>query len=174
MKLPFALPNESLNENEYERIIGIVNKFREQPGGVIPILHEVQKFLGYLPPYVQTIIAIELEMPVVDVNGIVSFYTLFSEKPKGKYVIGVCKGTACYVKGTDRILDKLKDILGIEPGDVTEDGMFSLEVLRCLGACGLGPVLTINEKVFTRVKAEKLQEIISSYYSTEIYKKEGG
>lgn len=157
-------PLEDLKEEEYQGIMEIIGRFKDQPGAVIPILHEVQKMLGHLPMIAQHMIAIELDIPVVDVNGIVTFYSLFSEKPKGKYVIGICKGTACYVKGTERILEKLKEILQIEPGDTTADGMFSLEVVRCLGACGLGPVMSINEKVYTRVKAEKLAEIISSYY----------
>lgn len=90
-----------------------------------------------------------------------------TKQPKGRYVIGVCKGTACYVKGTERILNKLQNILDIEAGSTTKDGMFSLEVVRCLGACGLGPVMSINEDVYTRAKPEKVQEIINSYYSRQ-------
>lgn len=164
MKYTSSLNYEGLPEHEYERVRQIIGDWKEQPGAVIPILHEVQKHLGYLSPAVQQLIAAELGVPVAQVNGIVSFYSLFSEKPKGKYVVGVCKGTACYVKGTERILEKMKDILGIEPGDTTRDGMFSLEVVRCLGSCGLGPVVCINDRVYTRVKAEKLEEIISGYY----------
>lgn len=165
MKFVSSLCNEGLKEAEYERIMQIIKEYQDLPGAIIPILHEVQKHMGYLPPAAQHLIAGELRMPVVDVNGIVSFYTLFSEKQKGKYVIGICKGTACYVKGTERLIDKLVSILGIEPGDTTKDGMFSIEVVRCLGACGLGPVMSINENVYTRVKAEKLEEIIKSYYT---------
>lgn len=168
MKFVSSLCNEGLKEAEYERITEIIGEYKDLPGAVIPILHEVQKFMGYLPPAVQHLIAGELNMPVVDVNGIVSFYTLFSEKPKGRYVIGVCKGTACYVKGTERLIDKLQNILGIEPGDTTKDGLFSIEVLRCLGACGLGPVMSINNQIYTRVKAEKLEEIINSYRHGDI------
>ncbi|MCR4442883.1 MAG: NADH-quinone oxidoreductase subunit NuoE [Peptococcaceae bacterium] len=167
MEFISALCQEGLKEDEYERVMSIIKEFKRQPGAVIPILHEVQKVFGYLPPAVQDLIATELGMPVVDVNGIVSFYTLFREKPKGQYVIGVCKGTACYVKGTERILSKLKSVLGIEPGDTTKDGVFSLEVLRCLGSCGLGPVIMINDKVYTRVKAEKIEEILASYYPAD-------
>lgn len=167
MKFVSTLCHEGLEDVNYEQIMQIIKEYQELPGAVIPILHEVQKLLGYLPPTAQHLIANELEMPLVDVNGIVSFYSLFSEKPKGRYVIGVCKGTACYVKGTERLLEKLQNLLGIEPGDTTEDGMFSLEVLRCLGACGLGPVVSINEQVYTRVKAERLEEIIKSYYTRQ-------
>jgi len=149
---------------ELSSILTIIQEHKGKPGAIIPILHKIQKQWGHIPPSAQKLVARELEMPVVEVNGIVSFYSLFSENPKGKYVIGVCKGTACYVKGTERLLDKLREILGIEAGCTTADGMFSLEVVRCLGACGLGPVMSINEKVYTRVKAEKLQEIIASYY----------
>lgn len=164
MEFISSLCNEGLKEDEYEKIIEIIQEHKTNPGGVIPILHEVQKYLGYLPPAAQHLIAKELNIPVADVNGIVTFYTLFTEQPKGKYVIGVCKGTACYVKGTERILAKLQSILGIEKGGTTKDGMFSLEVVRCLGACGLGPVVSINEHVYTRVKPEKIQEIIESFY----------
>ena len=165
MKFVSSLCNEGLKEAEYERIMQIIKEYKGLPGAIIPILHEVQKHMGYLPTAAQHLIAGELQMPVVDVNGIVSFYTLFSEKQKGKYVIGICKGTACYVKGTERLIDKLVSILGIEPGDTTKDCMFSIEVVRCLGACGLGPVMSINENVYTRVKAERLEEIIKSYYT---------
>lgn len=167
MKYVSSLCNEGLKDDEYERIMQIIKDYRGLPGAVIPILHEVQKHMGYLPQAAQHLIASELDLPVVDVNGIVSFYTLFSEKQKGKYVIGICKGTACYVKGTERLIDKLINILGIEPGDTTKDGMFSIEVVRCLGACGLGPVMSINENVYTRVKAERLEEIIKSYYTRQ-------
>lgn len=150
-----------------ECVMKIIQKYKGQAGAVIPVLHEIQQHLGFLPAEVQKLVAKELGMSIVDVNGIVTFYSLFSENPKGKYVIGVCKGTACYVKGTERILDKLKTILGIEVGETTKDGMFSLEVVRCLGSCGLGPVMSINEKVYTRVKAERLEEIINSYYASD-------
>lgn len=161
MKYISSLCQEGLNEEEYENIMGTIKNLKGQPGAVIPILHEVQQYMGCLPPVAQHLVAQELDLPIVEVNGIVSFYSLFSEKPKGQYVIGVCKGTACYVKGTERLLDKLVDILGIEPGDTTDDGRFSLEVVRCLGSCGLGPVMSINEKVYTRVKPEKISDIIS-------------
>lgn len=162
-----TLFNEGLTDAAYDNVMEIIQKYKGQAGAVIPVLHEIQQYLGYLPPAAQHLVATEMEMPIVDVNGIVTFYSLFSEKQKGKYVIGVCKGTACYVKGTERILDKLEDILGIKAGDTTKDGMFSLEVVRCLGSCGLGPVISINEKVYTRVKAERLEEIINSYYASE-------
>jgi NADH:ubiquinone oxidoreductase subunit E len=129
-------------------------------------LHEVQKILGYLPRWSQEKISDALGIPLSEVNSVVSFYSLFSEKPKGKYCIGVCKGTACYVRGSENIIKKLEEVLGIEAGDTTEDGKFSIEILRCLGSCGLGPVMTVNDRVFTRVKADKVKEIISSVDSS--------
>src|SRR5690554_1235237 len=103
-----------------------------------------------------------MKIPLSEVNSIVSFYALFSEKPKGKYSIGVCKGTACYVRGADKIIEQLQELLGIEAGDTTPDGNFSIEVVRCIGACGLGPVVTINDTVYTRMKADKVKAVITS------------
>jgi len=157
---------------EEREFIKLICSQKKGPGAVIPVLHEVQQHLGYLPVAAQKIIGDELGLPHVVVNGIVSFYSLFRENPKGKFVIGLCKGTACYVKGEERLADKIRDILGIEPGQTTPDGMFSLEIVRCLGSCGLGPVMSINEKVYTRVKAEKLGEVFRSYYDEQVLKPE--
>jgi NADH:ubiquinone oxidoreductase subunit E len=150
----------TLSEEQRERIDEIIERYKNKSGGLIPVLHEVQGVIGYLPLSVQEKISDALSIPLSEVNSIISFYSLFSEKPKGKYCIGLCKGTACYVRGSEKILKKLEDILGIEAGDVTPDGKFSIEVLRCLGACGLGPVMVINDKVYTRMKVDKVKEII--------------
>lgn len=146
--------------DERQKVEEIISLYAGQPGALIPVLHEVQKVLGYLPRWVQTMVSDAMDIPLSEVNSIISFYALFSEKPKGKYSIGVCKGTACYVRGSNKIIEKLEEILGIEAGDTTPDGKFSIEVLRCVGACGLGPVMTINEEVYTRMKADKVKEVI--------------
>lgn len=153
---------KALSEEQREIIDGIIDRYKDKPGGLITVLHEVQRVIGYLPLWVQEEISDALSIPLSEVNSIVSFYSLFSEKPKGKYCIGVCKGTACYVRSSEKVLKKLEEILGIEAGDVTDDGKFSIEVLRCLGACGLGPVMTVNEKVYTRMKVDKLKGIIEA------------
>lgn len=155
-----AVGNDSLTEKEYECLKKIIDDHKDKAGALIPILHEVQNKIGYLPPAAQRIIATELAIPMVNVNGIVTFYSLFTEKPLGKYVIGVCQGTGCYVKGKERLLEKIKDLLGIEPGQTTKDGMYSLKVVRCLGACGLGPAMSINDQIYTRVKPEQFEEIL--------------
>lgn len=149
-------------EEQKNKVEEIISSYADKPGMLIPVLHEIQNFLGYLPRWVQSMVSDAMNIPLSEVNSIISFYTLFSEKPKGRYSIGVCKGTACYVRGSNKIIEKLEEILGIEAGDTTPDGKFSIEVLRCVGACGLGPVMTINEEVYTRVKADKVKEIIQA------------
>jgi len=152
-----------------QKVEEIISAYRDKPGALIPVLHEIQNLLGYLPRWVQDRVSNAMNIPVSEVNSIISFYALFSEKPKGKYAIGVCKGTACYVRGADKIIEKLEEELGIEAGDTTPDGKFSIEVMRCLGACGLGPVMMVNEDVYTRMKADKVKEIINA-----IRQKDGG
>lgn len=162
-----AFTEQEISQEQVIRIKEIVEYYKEVPGGLIPVLHQAQKILGYLPRSVQEYVACRLDIPISEINSIVTFYSLFSEKPKGKYCIGVCKGTACYVKNSGKILEKLEELLGIEAGDTTDDGKYSIEVLRCLGACGLGPVMTINDKVYTRVRPDKIKEILSENENME-------
>lgn len=115
------------------------------------VLHKAQELFGYLPPEVQEFVAKKLEIPLAKVYGVVSFYTFFTMTPRGKYPISVCMGTACYVKGAEKILEEFKRILSIGVGETTDDGKFSITALRCIGACGLAPVLTIGSKVYGRV-----------------------
>ena len=134
-----------------------------QAGAPIRVLQQAQGLVGYLPPPVLKTISRDLKMPLSEVYGIVSFYSFFTMVPKGKYVIQVCMGTSCYVKGGQRILDNLRKSFGLEPGGITPDGKFSLETVRCLGCCGLSPVMAIGDDVHRKVKPSDLRGIISSY-----------
>ena len=141
----------------------VIAAHKDQKGAVIPVLHEAQGIYGYLPIEVQEMIAEGLNVPLAEIYGIVTFYAQFSLNPKGKYQIGVCLGTACYVKGSGDILEKVKELLNIEVGECTADGKFSLDATRCIGACGLAPVLTINEDVYGRLTVDDIEDILKKY-----------
>ncbi|TYO96915.1 NADH-quinone oxidoreductase subunit NuoE [Desulfallas thermosapovorans] len=141
----------------------IMEPYRGQPGSLIQVLHKAQNEVGYLPREVQVRVAEGLNVPLTKVYGVVSFYSLFTTKPKGKHKIHVCAGTACYVRGANELLDKLEEDLQVKPGDTTADGRFSVDVVRCLGACGLGPVVTVDDEVYGRVNNEKLDGILAKY-----------
>lgn len=131
-------------------------------GELINILHETQNSIGYLPKEVQVLVAKNLGIPPSRVNGVVSFYAFFTEKPKGKHPISVCLGTACYVRGSEKVLDEVKKVLGVEVGETTPDGVFSLDCLRCVGACGLAPVMMIGGKVYGNVEPKNVRKILES------------
>ena len=150
-------------EGVVEQIQRIVADNRGQSGALIRVLQQVQGLLGYLPPPVLELISREMKMPLSEVYGIVTFYSFFSMVPKGKYVIQVCLGTSCYVKGGQKIIDTLNKDLGLESEGITADGKFSLETVRCIGCCGLSPVLAINEDIHRKVKPRQLKDILSSY-----------
>jgi len=141
----------------------IIANYRGKPGALIPVLEQVQDVCGYLPMALQTKVADGLNLPVANVYGVVTFYSFFTMVPKGKHVIRVCLGTACYVRGGKRILEKLSSSLGIDPGGCTEDRLFSLETVRCLGACGLAPVVVIDEDTHGQMKPAKLDELLAQY-----------
>jgi len=141
----------------------IVEKYKDTRGALIQVLHEVQEVYGYLPLEVQRAVSEKMNIPLAEIYGVVSFYTQFSIYPKGKYQINVCMGTACYVKGANEILDKFRTRLSIDVGECTEDGKFSLEACRCIGACGLAPVVTINEDVYGKLVADDVDAIIDKY-----------
>ena len=141
----------------------VIDAHKSEPGAVIPVLHEAQNIYGYLPIEVQTMIAEGLNVPLAEIYGIVTFYAQFSLNPKGKYQIGICLGTACYVKGSNLILDKVKEILGIDVGECTPDGKFSIDATRCIGACGLAPVMTVNDDVYGKLTVEQIPDIIKKY-----------
>lgn len=138
----------------------IITKHKGMEGALIPILHEAQELFGYLSEEIQQKIADGLEIPLAEVYGVATFYSRFTLEPKGKYNIQICLGTACYVKGADKILEKLEEILKIKAGETTPDGKFSIEATRCVGACGLAPVMVVNGEVFGKVTPDMVQGIL--------------
>lgn len=145
----------------------IIEKYKNTQGALIPVLHVVQEIYGYLPEKALKTVSKELNIPIAEIYGVATFYTRFSLKPKGKYKIGVCLGTACYVKNSATILEKVKEMLKIDVGECTKDGKFSLEATRCVGGCGLAPVMTINEKVYGRLQKKDVEDIINEYLRQE-------
>ena len=143
-----------------EQVKAICDKHGNLPGELIKILNDAQNLQGYLPEEMQRLIAHKLNIPVSKVYGVVTFYTFFTMTPKGKYPISVCMGTACYVRGSEKLLEEFKRVLGIEVGETTPDGKFSLDCLRCVGACGLAPVVIIGEKVYGRLQSVDVKKII--------------
>jgi len=147
----------------FKEIQEVIGDTQGQAGALIRVLQQAQGLIGYLPEPVIKTISRDLKIPLSEVYGIISFYHFFSMVPKGKYVIQVCMGTSCYVKGGQRILDNLKREWGLEPEGITPDGRFSLETVRCLGCCGLSPVIAIGEDVHRKVKPSQLKDILNSY-----------
>ena len=141
----------------------VIAKYKDTKGALIPVLHEAQDIYGYLPIEVQTMISDKLGVPLVEIYGVVTFYTQFSLNPKGAYKVAVCLGTACYVKGSGDVLDEIKMKLGIDVGECTPDRKFSLDATRCIGACGLAPVLTVNDEVYGKVVVDDVDEILGKY-----------
>ena len=146
-----------------KRLQAVIAERKDQPGALMPILQQAQEIYGYLPIEVQTTIAQALDIPLEEVYGVVTFYAQFSLYPKGQYKISVCLGTACYVKGSGSIYDKLQQLLGIGGGECTPDGKFSLDACRCVGACGLAPVMTVNDEVFGKLTADDVQGILEKF-----------
>ena len=140
-----------------------VENYDAKESNLIQILHMAQAIFGYLPENVLKFIAEEMDLPMSKISGVVSFYSLFSTQPKGEHTIKVCLGTACYVRGGKKIVDKIKELLDIDVGETTEDMTFSLEVMRCIGACGLAPAIAIDDTVYKRVNPNKLRQILAEY-----------
>ena len=147
----------------YEQLASVIDLYREREGSLIQVLHLAQGIFGYLPLEVQEYISSEMNVPLTDVTGVVSFYSFFSEKPRGEHTIRVCLGTACYVRGGKKIVEFLRDRLHCELGDTTDDGKFTFEVARCIGACGLAPAMMIDDTVYKQVNVNKLEKILSNY-----------
>ena len=146
-----------------ERIRQLAREYRGREGSLIQVLHMVQTIYGYLPLAVQKIVADELEVPLSQVSGVVTFYSFFSTQPRGKHTIRVCLGTACYVRGGKKIVERLQELLKVGVGDTTADRQFTLEVARCIGACGLAPAMSIDDTVYKQVKPERLEAILAQY-----------
>lgn len=152
-----------LKPEQIKAIQEICKSFNNDPGELINVLHKTQGYFGYLPAEVQEVIAANLNISVAKVYGVVTFYSFFTMIPKGKHPISVCTGTACYVRGAEKVLDEFKRILEIKVGETTADGKFSLSCLRCVGACGLAPVVLVGEKVYGRVSPDGVKDIIKEY-----------
>ena len=146
-----------------EKLSRLVEKNRGREGILIQVLHSAQEIYGYLPLPIQEMIARGLGMPLSEVSGVVTFYALFSTTPRADHAIKVCMGTACYVRGGQRIVDRLQEELGISAGETTEDRKFSIEICRCLGACGLAPVVMIDEDIHQQVNPDKIEKILAKY-----------
>lgn len=162
---------QSCNTNDedrmYELLSGVIAKYKNREGSLIQVLHAAQSIFGYLPYEVQKCVAEGLGIPISEVSGVVSFYSFFSTHPKGKHTIRVCLGTACYVRGGKKVLGRLQELLGVDIGGTTEDRVFTLEVARCIGSCGLAPAMMIDDTVYKQVNPEKLMSILSPYYEME-------
>ena len=157
-----TLPFQGTKEQQ-EQLFKVIDENGGTHGSVMPILQKAQEIYGYLPIEVQTMIAEKMDVPLEEIYGVSTFYSLFALTPKGKYNVSVCMGTACYVKGSGDIYNKLMDILGIAGGQCTADGKFSLDACRCIGACGLAPVMMINDDVYGRLTPDELDGILAKY-----------
>ena len=150
-----------------EGVKTICDEFANEPSPLMMILSAVQKKYGYIPLEVQKVISEKTGIPVAEIYGVVTFYSFFSLNPKGKYVLGVCLGTACYVKSSQQVIDKFSSVSGIGPGETTADGLFTIEAVRCIGACALAPAMSINGKVLPKVTPAQVDKIIAEYRAKE-------
>ena len=149
-----------LNDAAHKKISIICDRYRDEETPLMMILSDIQHEYGYIPLEVQEIVSEKTGISVAEIYGVVTFYSFFSLTPKGKYVIGCCMGTACYVKGAQQVIDKFSELLNIKPGETTKDGMFSLDALRCVGACGIAPAVSVNGDVYPKVKVGQVPDII--------------
>ena len=156
-----------LQEAAAKKIIEICDRYANDKTPLMMILSDIQKEYGYIPLEVQELVSEKTGISVAEIYGVVTFYSFFSLTPKGKYVIGVCLGTACYVKGAQQIVDKFSEIIGIKPGETSEDGLFTLDALRCIGACGIAPAVTINGKVYPKLTVDAVPKIVEEYRAME-------
>lgn len=154
---------DGCGQEKYGEIANVIDLYKGREGSLIQILHLAQEINGYLPLDLQVFIADKMGIPLSEVSGVVTFYSFFSTKPRGKHTIRVCLGTACYVRGGKKIVEGLRDRLGVEVGDTTEDGKFTFEVARCIGSCGLAPAMMIDDVVYKQVSVNKLNSILAKY-----------
>ena len=156
-----------LQEAAVKQIHAICDRYVDEKTPLMMILSDIQKEFGYIPLEVQEIVSQRTGVSVAEIYGVVTFYSFFSLTPKGKYVIGVCLGTACYVKGAGQVLDKFSELIGIKPGETSKDGLFTLDALRCIGACGIAPAVTINGKVYPKLTVDAIPKIVEEYRAME-------
>lgn len=152
-----------ISESGVKKINEICDRYVNERTPLMMILSDIQKEYGYIPLDVQQIVSERTGISVAEIYGVVTFYSFFSLNPKGRYVIGVCLGTACYVKGAQGVIDKFCEVLGIKPGGTTDDGMFTIDALRCIGACGIAPAVSINGKVYPKMRVNQIPKIIEEY-----------
>ena len=152
-----------LSAKAVKQIEEIIAKYQDEKTPLMMILSDVQHEFGYIPLEVQELISEKTGIPVAEIYGVVTFYSFFSLEPKGKYVIGCCLGTACYVKGAQQIIDKFSEILGVAPGETTADGLFTIDALRCIGACGIAPAVSINGKVYPKMTVDMVASVVEEY-----------
>ena len=151
---------EGCNGGKDPKLEEILNTYKKDKSNLIQILNEVQEYYGYVPEKAQIEISNYLDIPMAEIYGVITFYSRFTLKPKGKYHIAICLGTACYVKGSEKILDRVKERLKIDVGETTPDGKYSLEATRCIGACGLAPVFTVNDEVYGKTTVKTIDEVL--------------
>lgn len=152
-----------ISENGRKKVCSICDRYAGEKTPLMMILSDIQKEYGYIPLEVQEIVSEKTGISVAEIYGVVTFYSFFSLNPKGKYVIGCCLGTACYVKGAQQVIDRFSEVLGIAPGETTPDGLFTIDALRCIGACGIAPAVSINGKVYPKMTVDKVEDIVQSY-----------
>ena len=163
MTKEYAVAPFTGTQGQEQQLLEYIAECKEVKGALIPIMQKAQAVYGYLPIEVQTIIANELEIPLEEVYGVATFYSQFTMRPKGEHQISICMGTACYVKGAGSILEKISEILGINNGECTPDGKFSLDCVRCIGACGLAPVMLIGDDVYGSLTPSQVEGILKKY-----------
>ncbi|HWQ30860.1 MAG TPA: NADH-quinone oxidoreductase subunit NuoE [Negativicutes bacterium] len=155
--------SDTVMKEKMEKLEEILIAHKDMPGGLMPVLHETQELFGYLPEEAQKRISEYLNIPLAEIYGVATFYSRFTLNPRGENIVSVCLGTACYVKNAQGVLDRLKEELKVEAGGTTADGKFTLEATRCLGCCGLAPVMTINEDVYGKLVPDDIPEILKKY-----------
>lgn len=154
-----------LTDENFEKLHKVIEEHKDMQGPLMPILHEAQHIFGAIPIEVQKVISEKLNTPLAEIYGVVTFYSQFTLEPKGEYLISVCLGTACYVRGAQQLIDKISEMTNVSVGTTSPNGKFSLEATRCIGACGLAPVLTVNEDVYGRLTVNDIPGIMSKYQS---------
>ncbi|MCL1794088.1 MAG: NAD(P)H-dependent oxidoreductase subunit E [Oscillospiraceae bacterium] len=163
MKKKMTTVNFQGTQNQEAKLAKVIDEYKKVKGALMPVLQKAQEIYGYLPIEVQKMIADGMEISLEEIYGVVTFYSQFLLNPKGETAISVCLGTACYVKGSGDILDKISENLGVKAGETSSDGKYSLEATRCIGACGLAPVMTVNEDVYGRIKLDDVESILAKY-----------